>query len=246
VGTSTLTHDNGKLNIKRIEELVRVLSDIKNSGKSVILVSSGAIGVGASRMGFSQSPSEVKEKQALSSVGQCQLMSIYDECFRRYNHIVGQVLLTKDVITNEKMLENAINTFNVLMEYGVIPIVNENDAISTNEILFGDNDTLSAYVANIVEADLLVILTDIDGLYDKNPQEPTAQLLSLVEEITEEIRNNAGGAGSERGTGGMSTKVLAAEIAAKSKTKTLIINGADPSLIYQALGGEEIGTFFNL
>ena len=246
VGTSTLTFDNGSLNLKRIEELVRVISDIKNSGKHVILVSSGAIGVGVSRLRLPERPSDVKGKQAAAAVGQCQLMSIYDEFFRRYNQVVGQVLLTKDVITNETMHENAINTFDALLNYGVIPIVNENDTVSTYEIMFGDNDTLSAYVADIVGADLLIMLTDIDGLYDKNPAEPGAKLISTVNEITADIRKSAGGVGSSRGTGGMATKIMAVEIAANSGAQTIIMDGKSPALIYDVLDGAEIGTYFNL
>jgi len=246
VGTSTLTFDNGSLNLKRIEELVRVLADIKNSGKQVVLVSSGAIGVGVSRLRLSERPQDIKGKQAAAAVGQCQLMSIYDEFFRRYNQVVGQVLLTKDVITNETMHENAVNTFDALLKYDVIPIVNENDTVSTYEIMFGDNDRLSAYVANIVGADLLIMLTDIDGLYDKNPAEPGAKLISEVDEITDEIRKSAGGVGSSRGTGGMATKIMAVEIAAESATRTIIMDGESPMAIYDVLEGAEIGTYFDV
>ena len=246
VGTSTLTFEQGSLNLKRIEELVRVLSDIKNSGKQVVLVSSGAIGVGVSRLRLSERPNDIKDKQAAAAVGQCQLMSIYDEFFRRYNQVVGQVLLTKDVITNKIMHENAVNTFDALLNYGAIPIVNENDTVSTYEIMFGDNDRLSAYVANIVDADLLIMLTDIDGLYDKNPSEIDAKLINEVQEITDEIRNNAGGVGSNRGTGGMATKIAAVEIACDSDTKTIIMDGSNPAAIYDVLEGAEIGTYFDL
>jgi len=246
VGTSTLTFEQGNLNLKRIEELVRVLSDIKNSGKQVVLVSSGAIGVGVSRLRLSERPNDIKDKQAAAAVGQCQLMSIYDEFFRRYNQVVGQVLLTKDVITNKIMHENAVNTFDALLNYGAIPIVNENDTVSTYEIMFGDNDRLSAYVANIVDADLLIMLTDIDGLYDKNPSEIDAKLISEVQEITDEIRNNAGGVGSNRGTGGMATKIAAVEIACASDTKTIVMDGSNPAAIYDVLEGAEIGTYFNV
>jgi len=246
VGTSTLTFANGSLNLKRIEELTRVITDIKNSGKEVILVSSGAIGVGVSRLRLSERPQDSPTKQAMAAVGQCQLIAIYDEFFRRYNQIVGQVLLTKDVVTNEKMHKNAVNTFVRLLKYGVIPIVNENDTVSTDEIEFGDNDTLSAYVANIVKADLLVLLTDIDGLYDRNPADDGAKLISEVAEITDTIRNMAGGAGSKLGTGGMETKIIAAEIATASGTETLILSGEKPSLLYEALEGAEVGTYFSV
>ena len=246
VGTSTLTFANGSLNLKRVEELTRVIADIKNSGREVILVSSGAIGVGVSRLRLSQRPKDSPTKQAMAAVGQCQLLAIYDEFFRRYNQIVGQVLLTKDVVTNEKMHKNAVNTFVKLLEYDIIPIVNENDTVSTDEIEFGDNDTLSAYVANIVKADLLIILTDIDGLYDKNPAENGAKLVTQVREITDAVKNMAGGAGSKLGTGGMETKIMAAEIAAKSGTETVIISGEKPSLLYDVFEGIEVGTYFKL
>ena len=246
VGTSSLTFENGSLNLRKIESLARVITDLKNSGKEVVLVSSGAIGVGVSRLNLSAKPEDSPGKQAMAAIGQCQLMSIYDEFFRKYNQIVGQVLLTKDVVTNEKMNKNAVNTFFALLNYGIIPIVNENDTVSTDEIEFGDNDTLSAYVANIVNADLLVMLTDIDGLYDKNPSEEGAKLIPEVNEITNCIKQMAGGAGSSRGTGGMITKLMAAEIAAKSDTKTVIISGENPSIIYDVFEGAEIGTYFNL
>ena len=246
VGTSTLTFANGSLNLKRIEELARVITDIKNSGKEVILVSSGAIGVGVSRLRLTERPQDSPTKQALAAVGQCQLIAIYDEFFRRYNQIVGQVLLTKDVVTNEKMHKNAVNTFVKLLNFGVIPIVNENDTVSTDEIEFGDNDTLSAYVSNIVKADLLILLTDIDGLYDKNPAESGATLIPEVTEITDAVKKMAGGAGSKLGTGGMETKILAAEIAAKHGTQTLIISGEKPSLLYDVFEGAEVGTHFNI
>ena len=246
VGTSSLTFENGSLNLRKIESLARVITDIKNSGKEVVLVSSGAIGVGVSRLNLNSKPEDSPGKQAMAAIGQCQLMSIYDEFFRKYNQIVGQVLLTKDVVLNEKMNKNAVNTFIALLNYGIIPIVNENDTVSTDEIEFGDNDTLSAYVANIMGADLLIMLTDIDGLYDKNPGEEGAKLIPEVRLITEHIRQMAGGAGSSRGTGGMITKLMAAEIAAKSKTKTVIVSGEEPALIYDVLDGAEIGTYFNL
>lgn len=246
VGTSSLTFENGSINLQKIEELARVITDVKNSGREVVLVSSGAIGVGVSRLGLHARPEDAPGKQAMAAVGQCQLMSIYDEFFRKYNQIVGQILLTKDVVTNEKMNKNAINAFNSLQKFNVIPIVNENDTVSTDEIEFGDNDTLSAYVANIVGADLLIMLTDIDGLYDKNPSENGAKLIPEVTQITGEIRMIAGGAGSSRGTGGMETKIIAAEIAAKHGTQTVIVSGKTPSLIYKILEGEDIGTYFNL
>jgi len=246
VGTSTLTYENGRLNIRGIEKLVRVLADLRNSGHEIVLVSSGAIGVGASKLAFDHRPQEVREKQAAASVGQPLLMEIYDEFFRKYNQTIGQILLTKNVLINQQMHENAVNTFSTLFEYGVIPIVNENDTVVTDEILFGDNDTLSAYIADIVEADLLLLLTDIDGLYDKNPKEfPEAKLLHEVTELTNEVRAAAGGVSSNRGTGGMQTKLLAVEVAAKAGAKTIIMNGAEPAEIYRVLEGEQIGSYFD-
>lgn len=251
VGTSTLTFENGELNLRRIQELALVVADVRNSGKDVILVSSGAVGAGVGRLGLKSRPTAIKEKQAAAAVGQSQLVCIYDEFFRKYNKTVGQVLLTRDVVVNEAMHENVVNTFETLLDFGVIPIVNENDSVSIAEIIvddnetFSDNDTLSAHVANIVNADLLIMLSDIDGLYDRNPAEPDAKLISEVTEITEEIKKMAGGAGSTLGTGGMVTKILAVEIAKNSGTKTLLINGNNPAQIYNVLEGEEIGTYFN-
>lgn len=243
IGTSSLTYDNGKLNYQRIEKLVRVLSDIKNTGKNVVLVTSGAIGVGVSKLNLQKRPTETKQKQATAAVGQCQLMSIYDKFFSEYSQIVAQILLTKYVIDNEKSKSNAINTFKTLFEMGVIPIVNENDVISTEEIEFGDNDTLSSYVAGLVGADLLVIMTDIDGFYDKNPKIHTdAKLINEIHTITDELKQNAGGAGTSLGTGGMITKLLAAEIAQKSNTNTIIANGDKPEILYDIINGSEVGT----
>lgn len=246
VGTSTLTYENGSLNLKRIEALTRVISDLKNSGKQIVLVSSGAIGVGAQKLGLNHRPKTVMEKQAAAAIGQTQLMEIYDEFFRRYNHLIGQVLLTHLVLTDQKMHNNAVNTFQTLLEYGAIPIVNENDTVVTDEILFGDNDTLSAHIANMVHADLLIMLTDIDGLYEENPNDnPQAKLLSEISVITDSIKKMAGGSSSNRGTGGMQTKLEAACIAQKSHTKTVIMSGDDPTKIYALLEGEHIGTYFD-
>ncbi|MQW23694.1 MULTISPECIES: glutamate 5-kinase [unclassified Lactococcus] len=246
VGTSTLTYENGSLNLRRIEQLARLISDLQNSGKHIVLVSSGAIGVGAQKLGMDHRPTTVKEKQAAAAIGQAQLMEIYDEFFRQYNQLIGQVLLTHLVLTDKKMHDNAVNTFQTLLEFNVIPIVNENDTVVTDEILFGDNDTLSAHIANMVKADMLVMLTDIDGLYDMNPNEnPDARLIREIPVITDQVREMAGGVSSNRGTGGMATKLLAAQIAQQSKTRTVIMNGADPSKIYNLLEGEEIGTYFD-
>lgn len=243
IGTSSLTYDNGKMNYRRIEKLVMVLSDLKNQGKNVVLVSSGAIGVGVAKLNLPKKPTEVKEKQATAAVGQCQLMAIYDKFFAQYGQDVAQILITKYIIDNEHSRNNAVNTFSTLLQMGVIPIVNENDVISTEEIEFGDNDTLSAYVARLVGADLLIILTDIDGYYNDNPKlNPQAKLIREIYEITEEMKEKAGGAGSKLGTGGMITKLIAAEIAQKDEITTVIAQGDDPEIIYHIIDGEPIGT----
>ncbi len=245
VGTSTLTYETGKLNLKRLDILSRIIADLRNSGKRVVLVSSGAIGVGMSKLGLVKRPQSVKEKQAIAAVGQCELMSIYDRIFSEYGTIVAQILLTKDVLTDKERHENIVNTFNTLLEKGIEPIVNQNDSISIDEIKFGDNDTLSALVSTLVDADTLIILSDIDGLYNKNPREfSDAVIINRVEEITEEIELMASGAGSSKGTGGMVTKISAAKMATKIGCDVIIANGSDPHIIYDVLDGEEIGTLF--
>lgn len=245
VGTSTLTYDGGGINIRRMEKLTKVISDIKNNKKEVILVSSGAIGVARGKMGFNDRPKCVRDKQALAAIGQCELMNYYSRLFGEYNHNVAQVLLTKDVTTDPVRNDNAKNTFQRLLELGVIPVVNENDVISTEQIEFGDNDTLSATVATLVEADLLIILSDIDGLYDSDPrQNADAKLISVVEKTDESIEALAGGAGSGLGTGGMITKVHAAMEATKNGVDMLIANGAEPDVLYDILDGKQIGTLF--
>ncbi len=243
IGTSSLTYDNGKMNFKFIDELTMVLCNLKNQGKNVVLVSSGAIGVGVSKLRLSKRPDDIKTKQATAAVGQCQLMSIYDRCFSLYGQDVAQILITKYVIDNEQSKTNAKNTLDELFKMNVVPIVNENDVISTAEIEFGDNDTLSAYVAELINADLLIILTDIDGYYTQNPKEnKNARLVPEINEITPEIMEKAGGAGSTRGTGGMYTKLLAAQIALKSDIATVITSGKNPNDIYSIVEGKEIGT----
>jgi len=245
VGTSTLTYENGKLNIGRIDKLTRTISDIKNRGIEVVLVSSGAIGVGVGKLGLKERPTLTREKQAAAAVGQCELMYLYDKMFSEYGYKAGQVLLTRDVIDNPERKENVINTFNTLLDMQVVPVVNENDAISIDEIVIGDNDTLSAVVSVLTDADLLVILTDIDGLYDKDPRNHSdAKLITEVEKITDEIKEVAGGAGSERGTGGMFTKVMAAERASKNGIQTVVCNGENPTILYDIISGEDVGTLF--
>lgn len=245
VGTSTLTHTTGKLNFCRIEKLVRVLSDFNNMGYEVVLVSSGAMGVGVGKLNLKTRPKTIMEKQAVSAVGQSELMGIYDRFFMEYGQTISQILLTKDDIGDRQRKENLSNTFLQLLKYNCIPIVNENDSISYEEIEFGDNDTLSAIVAKLVEADLLVMLTDIDGLYDKNPRKfSDAKIIDEVAEITEEIKAMADGAGTSRGTGGMITKLLAAEIATNAGCDVIIANGSAPGNLYQILEGEPVGTKF--
>lgn len=249
IGTSTLTYENGKLNLRRIEYLCRTLSDLQNSGRRIVLVSSGAIGVGVGKLGLARRPDETAKKQALAAVGQCELMFIYDKFFGEYHQNVAQVLLTADVTARENSRTNVVNTFSELLSMGIIPIVNENDTVAVDELEgrnFGDNDTLSAIVASLVGADALVILTDIDGLYDRNPKTcPDAKRIPLVRAITDEVRAMAGGAGSSRGTGGMATKIRAAQVAAESHIPTVILAGDDPENLYRVFEGEDIGTVFD-
>ena len=249
VGTSTLTYENGNINLGRIEKLTRVLSDMINSGKEVVLVSSGAIGIGVSKLKLKEKPTEIREKQAVAAVGQCELMHIYSKFFADYSHVVGQVLLTRDVIEDDHIRQNVYNTFETLLDKGIIPIVNENDTVSIDEIenivKFGDNDQLSAIVAGLIKADLLVILSDIDGFYDSNPKEnENAKLLEEVEKITEELEECAGGAGTNLGTGGMITKLLAGKIAEKYDVDMVLANGEEPSILKRVIDGENIGTLF--
>lgn len=254
VGTSTLTHEGGTLNFRSLDKLAMVLSDIQNMGNEVVLVTSGAIGVGVNKLHMSERPTEVSLKQAAAAVGQCELMHIYDKFFDEYNKTVAQILLTGDDTENTDMRMSLENTFNSLMNLGVIPIVNENDSVSYAEIesdrhgehkVFGDNDTLSATVAILCEADLLVLLSDIDGLYDSNPNEnPDARLIREVRVIDDDIRKLAGGAGSSRGTGGMITKIKAAELATQNGIDMYITNGQCPEHLYQIVEGEPVGTMF--
>lgn len=245
VGTSTLTHNSGMISIRRLEGLVKVLADLKNAGKEVILVTSGAVGVGVGKLGLPERPKDIPSKQACAAVGQCELMYLYDKLFSEYNHTVAQVLLTRDIVEVPVRKEHVINTFSRLLEYGVLPIVNENDTVAVEEIVFGDNDSLSAIVATLVGADLLILMSDIDGLYDKNPREhPDAALIPLVEEVDDSIREAAGTAGSSLGTGGMVTKIHAAEIATQAGIDMLIVNGERPSILYKVFDGEAVGTRF--
>ncbi len=253
VGTSTLTHEGGKLNFRCFEALARVLSDINNMGNEVILVSSGAIAVGAGKLQMKERPSVLSHKQAAAAVGQCELMHLYDKFFGEYGKIVAQILLTGEDVDSAEKRQNLINTFNALLEMGIIPIVNENDSVSYAEIeadneehmVFGDNDTLSAVVAVLCGADKLVLLSDVDGLFDSNPNEnPDARLIHEVREIDDEIRALAGGAGSSRGTGGMITKLQAAELAMKNGVDMYIANGSNPDILYDIVAERPAGTRF--
>lgn len=245
VGSSTLTHPSGLLNIRCVEALVKVLADIKNSGRELVLVSSGAQAVGVGKLGLREKPQDMPGKQAVAAIGQCELMYIYDKLFSEYNHITSQILLTREDVDNPVRKQNLQNTFQRLLEMGAVPIVNENDSVSTEEIAVGDNDTLSAVVSVLADADLLVILSDIDGLYTDNPRtNPDAKLIPCVKQLTPEIEAMASGAGSARGTGGMITKIRAAQIAVPHGVEMLIMNGANPNDLYRLLDGEEVGTWF--
>lgn len=246
VGSSSLVHkETGELDLLGLEHLVRVLADLRNQGKDVILVSSGAIGVGRKALGFDHKPETIAEKQACASVGQAQLITIYQKLFSEYNQIASQVLMTKHTIVREKSYINARNTFGELIRMGVIPIVNENDTVSTDEIEIGDNDTLSAVVAAITGADLLIILSDIDGLYTDDPaKNKDATFIECVTSIDDSLYELAKGAGSDLGTGGMKTKIDAARIANDSGCDMIVANGSDFHIIGDILGGQERGTLF--
>lgn len=247
VGTSTLAYANGSLNLRRIETLTRVLSDLKNSGREIVLVTSAAIGVGAAQLGMKERPRDVGGKQAAAAVGQCELMYTYDKLFSEYGHQTAQLLLTRDVIEDPRRKQNVVNTLTCLLELGVLPIVNENDTVAIDELEFGDNDTLSAIVALLSGAELLVLLTDIDGLYTANPRrDPNARRIDVVNEITDELVAAAGGAGSSLGTGGMSTKLHAAEMATAAGIPTVVMSGEQPEGLYDLLDGRQIGTIFTV
>lgn len=249
VGTSTIMYPNGAINLQQMEKLAFVLSDLKNQGKEVILVSSGAIGVGLARMNLTERPVTIPEQQAIAAVGQTELMNLYNQFFFHYGHQVGQVLLTKDVIDYPVSRQNAANTFEQLLIKHVIPIVNENDTVAVDELdhltRFGDNDTLSAIVLEITEADLLVMLSDIDGFYDKNPMShEDAALFHTINEITDETYALANDSGTKFGTGGMTTKLNAAQIVLENHKQMVLANGADPTILFPIIDGEEIGTHF--
>lgn len=247
LGTSTLAHKTGKLNIRRMNNLVRVISDIQNSGREIILVSSGAVGLGAGKLSLSEKPKDTQTKQAVAAIGQCELMHIYDDMFEKYSITVAQILLTKTIIANSDHSKNVRNTIEKLVSMGVIPIVNENDTVAIDELELeiGENDSLSAIVASLAKADLLLILSDIDGLYDDDPRKnPDAKPIHVVEKITPEIERAAGGAGTSLGTGGMTTKINAAKIAGEAGIDMVIMNGRNPDLLYDLFENKEIGTIF--
>ena len=247
LGTSTLTHKTGRLNIRRMEKLVRVIADLHNSGKEVIIVSSGSIGLGVGKLGLRERPSDTPSKQAAAAVGQCELMYLYDNLFDNYGIIVAQMLLTKTIIENPERKKNVENTFEKLISMGVVPIVNENDTVAIDELELeiGENDSLSAIVATFAHADLLVILSDIDGLYSSDPHKnPDAKLIPVVTEIDEHITDIAGAAGSALGTGGMATKINAAKIANDAGIDMIIMNGNNPDKLYDLFENNETGTLF--
>ena len=245
IGTSTLTHKNGCVNIRRIESLCKIVSDMLNAGNETILVSSGAIGMGTGKLNLKERPRDIAGKQAAAAVGQCELMYIYDKEFTSYNHTVAQLLLTAPDLKTPDRHAKFENMMTRLIELGALPIINENDTVATEEIEFGDNDTLAALVAESVRADLLVLLSDIDGLYTADPhKDKNATLIPEVFEITPEIDALGGGAGSELGTGGMVTKLRAAKIATEAGCDMIIANGSYPELLYNIMDGKSVGTRF--
>ena len=245
VGTSTLAHPTGLLNIKRVENMCKVISYLKNAGHEILLVSSGAIGMGLGKVGITSRPDDIPTKQAAAAIGQCELMYTYDKLFSEYNHTVAQILMTGAYVTIEDYGKNLKNTLFRLLELGVIPIINENDTVTTDEIVIGDNDTLGATIANEVKADLLILLSDIDGLFTDDPNKnPNAKRISVVDEITKEIETLAGNRGSVLGTGGMITKINAAKLVTQNGIDMIIANGRNPEILYDIINGEGICTRF--
>ncbi len=245
IGTSTLAHPTGHMNIRRVQELCRVLSDMKNAGHEVILVSSGAIGMGVGKLGLSSRPEDIPGKQAAAAVGQCELMYTYDKLFGEYHHTVAQLLITGEDMKNDIRHQNFSNTLGRLLQLGVLPIINENDTVATDEISIGDNDTLAALVATSIGADKLVLLSDIDGVYTADPHtDPDAKLIPVIKEVDDSIMALAGDAGSSLGTGGMITKLQAAKICLAAGCTMIITNGTDPDNLYWIMDGEPVGTAF--
>ena len=245
IGTSTLAYATGQLNIRRVEALCKTMSDIRNAGHELILVSSGAIGMGVGKLGLRQRPQDIPGKQAAAAVGQCELMYIYDKLFSEYHHTVAQLLITADNLTNETRHGNFTNTLNRLLELGVVPVINENDTVATEEIVIGDNDTLAANVARSVGAQMLILLSDIDGLYTADPHTaPNARLLPVVRRVDEDIKKLAGVSSTTQGTGGMVTKLRAAEICLDCGCEMVIANGNNPAALYDIVEGKPVGTRF--
>jgi glutamate 5-kinase len=245
LGTSTLTHPSGLLNIRRIQELCQVLSDLKNAGREIILVSSGAIAMGVGKLALPRRPEDIPSKQAAAAVGQCELMYTYDKWFSEHNHTVAQILLTGSDVEHPDRFRNFQNTLYRLLELNALPIINENDTISTEEIEIGDNDTLAAIVAESIHADLLILLSDIDGLYTADPHtDPDARLISDIYELTPDLFASASGSSSHFGTGGMSTKLQAAKICTEAGCDMVIANGAYPHLLYDIAEGKSVGSKF--
>ena len=249
VGTSTLAHTGGRLNIRRVELLCKVLSDIKNAGHQVVLVSSGAIGMGIGKLGLPGRPEDMPGKQAAAAVGQCELMYTYDRLFSQYSHVVAQILLTAEDVYHSVRSSHVHDTLERLLKWGALPVINENDAVATDEIgiqtTIGENDSLSAIVARLVQADLLVLLSDIQGLFTADPKkDPTARLIPVVETITPELLSLAGGAGSTLGSGGMATKLRAAQIVMEAGIDMVITNGENPETLYDVVAGKAVGTRF--
>lgn len=246
VGTSTLTYKTGNINMRRVKKMVEVLSDLKNEGHDIILVSSGAVGVGVGCIGLQSRPTDMPTKQACAAVGQSKLMGFYQDEFARFNHTVAQILATRDVFSNKIRRENIFNTMHTLLSMGIIPIINANDSVSIEQLDFDENDTLSALIAEVASADLLVILTDVDGLYDKNPSEPDAKLIPVVHKVTDEMIAAAGEKGSELASGGMLTKIEAAVIAGENGIPTAIIKGDNPEYLYELFDNKAVCTLFDL
>ncbi len=245
IGTSTLAHATGHLNIRRVELLCKVLSDIKNAGHEVLLVSSGATGMGAGKLGLLSRPDDITTKQAAAAVGQCELMYVYDKQFGEHNHCVAQVLLTRSDVEDAERRQNLRNTFMRLLDFRVLPIINENDSVAPEEVLIGENESLPALVSSTVVAELVWLLCDIDGLFTADPRvDASAQLIERVDELSDEVLALAGGAGSSLGTGGMSTKLAAAQIAMDAGIDMIIANGQDPERLYDIIDGKSVGTRF--
>lgn len=245
VGTSTLAYATGKLNISRVEKMCKVISDLKNAGNEIVLVSSGAIGMGLGKLNLKKRPEDMPTKQAAAAVGQCELMYVYDKLFSEYNHTVAQILLTGFDVKNPTSYEHFTNTMNRLLDLEALPIVNENDTVAVEEIEIGDNDSLGAIVATAVRADLCIILSDIDGLYSDSPSKnPNARFISEVYEVNEEIVAMAGGKGSSLGTGGMATKLQAAKMCMEAGCDMVIANGKNPDVLYDIVAGKPVGTRF--